>query len=66
MNTVSQLEKLFRDIESNRFYGTVELKFESGRLVLIKKTESIKPVGGQGSIDNHYRNSRENSNGIHS
>ncbi len=25
------------------FFGTVELKFESGRVVLIRKSETIKP-----------------------
>ena len=34
---------LLRSLEQSRFYGTVELKFESGRVVLIRKTETIKP-----------------------
>ncbi len=34
---------LLRSLEQSRFYGTLELKFESGRVVLIRKTETIKP-----------------------
>jgi hypothetical protein len=26
-----------------QFYGSLEIKFEAGRVVLIKKTETIKP-----------------------
>jgi len=28
----------------DKLYGAVEIKFEAGRVVLIRKTESIKPV----------------------
>jgi hypothetical protein len=34
---------ILRSLEQSRFYGTVELKFESGRVVLIRKTETMKP-----------------------
>jgi hypothetical protein len=34
---------LLRSLEQSRFFGTVELKFESGRVVLIRKTETLKP-----------------------
>lgn len=37
------VEQLVTDLERCRFYGSVELKFEAGRLVVIKKTETIKP-----------------------
>ena len=37
------MNDLLRSLEQSRFYGTVELKFESGRVVLIRKTETIKP-----------------------
>ncbi len=42
--------ELVRELERQRFYGAVELKFESGRVVLIRKTETIKPE--------NYRNNR--------
>ena len=34
---------LLRSLERSRFFGTVELKFEAGRVVLIRKTETLKP-----------------------
>jgi hypothetical protein len=34
------LASLVRD----RFYGSVEIKFEAGRPVLLRKTETIKPT----------------------
>jgi hypothetical protein len=37
------VNEILRSLEQSRFYGTVELKFESGRVVLIRKTETIKP-----------------------
>jgi len=49
------IEKLVKELEHQRFYGVVELKFESGRVVLIRKTESIKP---NDSTD--YRTNRGN------
>ena len=39
MNT---LEQLLAELTREKFYGTVEVKFESGRVVLVRKTESIK------------------------
>lgn len=33
-----------RDFERDKLYGTVEVKYEAGRVVLIRKTESIKPA----------------------
>jgi hypothetical protein len=37
------LNDLLRSLEQSRFFGTVELKFEAGRVVLIRKTETMKP-----------------------
>jgi hypothetical protein len=34
---------LLRSLEQSRFFGIIELKFESGRVVLIRKSETIKP-----------------------
>lgn len=49
---------LLRSLERSRFYGTVELKFESGRVVLIRKTETLKPSAddrrdNRGDTDEH-------------
>jgi hypothetical protein len=35
---------LISDLERSRFYGSIELKYEDGRLVLIRKTETLKPM----------------------
>lgn len=35
---------LLRSLEQSRFFGTLELKFEAGRVVLIRKTETMKPA----------------------
>jgi len=53
-NTLSEFVKnLFEQLERQEFYGSVELKFEAGRIVLIRKTETIKP--------NDHRNNRGNN-----
>jgi hypothetical protein len=38
-------ELLLRDAERNRFYGTIEFKYENGKIVLFRKTETLKPSG---------------------
>ena len=40
MNTIAEVLSQF---ERNRFYGSVEIKYEAGRVVLLRKTETIKP-----------------------
>jgi hypothetical protein len=39
-----ELNELLRDLERSRFFGSLELKFEAGRVVLLRKTETLKPV----------------------
>jgi len=41
----SQLTKLYeilRDMFQNQYYGSIEVKFEAGKVTIVKKTESIK------------------------
>ena len=38
-----EINELLRRLESARFYGSLELKFEAGQIVLLRKTETIKP-----------------------
>ena len=53
-NRASQpLTPLLAELERNRFYGSIELKFEAGRIVLLRKTEMIKP---------DYRDNRDTKN----
>ena len=39
-----EISDLARELEESRFYGSLELKYEDGRLVLIRKTETFKPM----------------------
>lgn len=41
----SQLTKLYemlKDMFQNQYYGSLEVKFEAGKVTIVKKTESIK------------------------
>jgi hypothetical protein len=38
------VEKLLSEFARDRFYGSVEIKFEAGKPVLLRKTETIKPT----------------------
>jgi len=40
---MNELVQLLRQLEQARFYGSVELKYEAGRVVLIRKSETLKP-----------------------
>ena len=48
---------LVGDLERQRFYGTLEVKFEAGRAVLVRKSETIK-LNHEG-----YRDNRGQTNG---
>jgi hypothetical protein len=39
-----ELIAMLRQLEAARFFGSLELKFESGKVVLLKKTETLKPM----------------------
>lgn len=38
------IQKTLQELERGKFYGTLELKFEAGRIVLVRKTETFKPT----------------------
>ncbi len=57
---VSSVENLLADLERQRFYGSLEVKLEAGKVVLLRKTETIKPVaddcrGNRGGKNGHER-----------
>jgi hypothetical protein len=52
MNNV--LSDFLRDLEQSGFYGSLELKYENGRITLARKSETIKLDSRQ----NIYRNNR--------
>jgi hypothetical protein len=47
---MEQALALIRRLASEHFYGSITIKFESGRVVILKKEETIKP--------NNYRDNR--------
>jgi hypothetical protein len=48
------ITELVHEWEDRRFYGSVELKFEGDQVVLIRKTETLRP---------DYRNNRGEQDG---
>jgi hypothetical protein len=47
-----KLPELVNDLERSRFYGSLELKYEDGRLVLIRKSETFRPMENPTGYDN--------------
>lgn len=41
---MNSLTQLLEEVTRERFYGSVEIKFEAGKPVLVRKTETIKPT----------------------
>ena len=53
----AELIDLLAKLEADRFYGSMELKFEAGKLVMVKKTETLKPAElFRDNRGNHERN----------
>jgi len=56
---MSQVEQILNELSREHFYGTLEIKLESGRVVLLRKTETIKPLATTGDYrDNRGTNER--------
>ena len=51
-NRMNGVDEILQALEHSRFYGSVEIKYEAGRVVLLRKTETIKP---------DYRDTRGNN-----
>jgi len=41
---MNEAVELIRQLVRDRFYGALTIKFESGRIVIIKKEETFKPT----------------------
>jgi hypothetical protein len=41
------MNELLAELACQRFYGSLEIKFEAGKVVLLRKTETIKPISGK-------------------
>ena len=42
-NSMNAVAEVLHELERQRFYGSVEIKYEAGRAVLLRKTQTIKP-----------------------
>jgi len=42
MDSIETITRLLKDLEQRRFYGGLEIKFEAGRVVVMRKSETIK------------------------
>ena len=40
----NDLRQMLDRLERDRFYGSLEIKFEAGQIVLLKKIETLKPT----------------------
>ena len=43
MSTTVNVSQLLDELARSRFFGTLEIKLEAGRVVLLRKTETLKP-----------------------
>ena len=41
---MTELIAMLKQLEGSKFYGSLELKLEAGRVVLIRKSETFKPT----------------------
>jgi hypothetical protein len=41
MSTVEKIQRTVSELESRRFYGSLELKFDAGRVAYVRKTETL-------------------------
>jgi hypothetical protein len=48
------VEQLLNKLAEDRFFGSLEIKFESGKPVLLRKTETIKSL----ATSENYRDNR--------
>jgi hypothetical protein len=51
-----EASELLNELQRTRFFGSLELKFEAGRVVLVRKTETLKPQdcrNNRGEQDEH-------------
>jgi len=42
---MKEIIKIITDLKSRNFYGKLTFSFEDGKIVLIRKEETIKPEG---------------------
>lgn len=40
---MDELIQFLKELEGQRFYGSVEIKMEAGKVVIIRETQTLKP-----------------------
>jgi hypothetical protein len=58
---MANLFEMLRQLEAAHFYGSVEIKYEAGIVVLIRKSETLKPAEpnhGNNRSGNHVERNR--------
>ena len=56
------LGDFLRDLEQSGFYGSVELKYENGRITIARKSETIKLESRQSNSRNNRGTNAERNN----
>ncbi len=53
----TRVEALIQELADRRFYGSLTLKFEAGKVVILKMEETLKPhdLSGQPKKTSHAR-----------
>ena len=51
-NETQGLVDMLNGLERQRFFGTIELKYEAGRVVYLRRSETIKLPGKENCRDN--------------
>jgi hypothetical protein len=62
LTTNSQTGTIIADLERRRFFGSLEIKFEAGQIVLLRKTETIKPTDRRMTRGDNEREAPPNYN----
>ncbi len=44
---MDELIHLLRELEKERFYGSIEIKMEAGKVILLRETQTLKPGEGR-------------------
>lgn len=57
---MDNVEQMLSALVRGRFYGSVEIKYEAGKPVLLRKTETIKPTEQDYRENRGTRNERIN------
>jgi len=55
MNSITDAVTLVQNLANTGFWGSLELTFQGGKIVLLKKIETLKPIQRNNRGDDHDR-----------